>query len=132
MMLAELRRVRLYFKGSDNPTEDYMHKDQVAIYLEAKLQLHYQPGINPYNGNQTCVLWKVESEKLSDSTIYWHTTPGLDEKKSAGAPVSYFHRESRLWSHPECLEEERLARLEEERIEQQIEEGNGITVCISL
>jgi hypothetical protein len=125
MKASELRRVGLYFKGGDRPAEHFMHQDQVETFLKACLELHYQPGRNPYTGGKTSELWYVVSESISEPTQYWWTTLGLGKTRPAlGALVSSFSSNyTRLWTHPDLLKKEEQDALAENEAERRMELG---------
>lgn len=126
--VSELRGLTLYFKD-DSPlgwhkgATDWMHRDQVPLYIKAKLELHYSPGVNPHvkdRPNQTARLWKITEESfrleeddqtnrvldLSSPKAYWHTTPGLGigtsdtQIQEEGAHV-FMNNSDTLWAHPD-------------------------------
>jgi hypothetical protein len=108
MQVSELRRVQLFFRAHPNahPTEHFMHESQVEACIKAALELHFWPGINPYNKKKTSELWRIEVGKLMEPSIYWHTTPGLRlDIRVKGAAVSRWS-DTRAWSNPDLVKEE--------------------------
>jgi len=107
--VSELRQVAVSFQGNQMPTHYYMHKDDVALFLRATVELHYQPGKNPYNGASTALLWKVEVSDNYESSVKWWTTPGLGlgVVTLEGAETLNFYSISRVWTHPDLLEQEK-------------------------
>lgn len=91
-----------------------MLESEVVAFVQAKLELHYQPGINPYNQNDAAKAWRIEAAKLSHPCYFWHTSPGLDLEKARdtshgrGAEVMFWdwNLGRVLWRHPDCIAEE--------------------------
>ncbi len=117
MQVSELVRITMKFRGSENSTEHFMHRDQVSTFLSACLELHFHPGINPYTKGKTSELWEVCSAELAEPKAYWWSTVGLGKFASAkGAEVSSFHQNcKRLWAHPDLIRQERLQEEAENR-----------------
>lgn len=115
--VSELRLVRMYLKGNHIPTDHLMHQSQVDLFLKATLELHYQPGINPYNKLKTAELWYATVASVRGSNDWWWTKANLGIDKTAqGAAISYW-REERVWTHPELAAKELADHLEDMRIE---------------
>jgi hypothetical protein len=99
--VSELRLVRLYMKNRPNSYEYFMHQSQVEVFVKASLELHFEPGINPYNKVKTSEIWFITVSELQGSNAWWWTTIGLGiDKANQGASISYW-KESRVWTHPE-------------------------------
>jgi hypothetical protein len=80
--LPYLIKVRIYWEafekdGSRRFDDVIMFADQVTPYLNAKLELHHEPGVNPYNGNKCVRIRKIQATKLRSPEGYWHTQEGL-------------------------------------------------------
>lgn len=126
--ISQLRKVSLYFRqeGTTNyaglPTVHFIHESQLDVLLKATLELHYQPGFNPYSGFKAATLWEVRVEEFPGrSDTFWWTKPGLGKDKTqVGAEVLYHQTSRRVWVHPE------LEAHEKEMYDQEmLEEMNG-------
>lgn len=77
--ISQLRKVSLYFRqeGTTNyaglPTVHFIHESQLDVLLKATLELHYQPGFNPYSGFKAATLWEVRVEEFPgrSDTFWW-------------------------------------------------------------
>ena|SRR5271166_5419859 len=124
---SELREVILYYTADRKtilPHEQrhYMMESQVATFLQATLELHYQPGINPHNGNTAALLWEAKVGKLEQPVSYWWCVPGLHKNHDqAGAQISSFVHKS-LWVHPDLQVLLAQERADEERAEYESEQ----------
>lgn len=137
--ISELRQVVLYFRGAKpgRETIDWMHESQVETYIKAKVELHYEPGINPHvqelidsgresdpsflhanRSAKTSPVWHIDVRRffIMSSAACWHTTSGLgfhmteQEIQEKGAKVLHYDT-IRIWTHPEL---QRMEREEEE------------------
>ena len=115
--ISQLRIVKVWFRHEDggrrsDPAIHYMHQDEIDIFLEALVALHYSPGINPYNGGKTATLWEVRACVLEQATrSYWWSSPTLSSDHGVkGAQLNCdYVGEQRMWAHPELLEREAKA-----------------------
>lgn len=132
--ISELRVVRYRFQfGEDRWTQELMHVSQVQDFVKAKLELHWEPGVNPRkykmllqdgatpsqarNGSRAAVMWEIRVSRFDPKQAeeFWHTTPGLGQELSRdGARVlqTYKHDE-RVWAHPDLLADEKRAEEQE-------------------
>jgi len=80
-----------------------MHEDQLLAFITAKLELHYEPGKNPYTGLKTHPIWEIRLAKLGAPCSTWHTTPGLHVGRAKAAHVLDWNETHivPVWSHPD-------------------------------
>jgi hypothetical protein len=113
--MADFRRVSLFFKGGDTyhePNHHIVHKDDVERLIEACKELHYEPGINPYNHRRTSQVYCINVGKPIVHGPFWWSTPGLGKKQPESTGVSTIDwSEEHAWMSPEYAEE--LRRMEE-------------------
>lgn len=128
--ISELRVVEHSFKSS--PIEmrrNYMHESQVETFVKAMLELHFEPGVNPYvvkhkmltegmthqqasDASKVSVVWVINVITLSAREMwdgpYWWATPGLglDRSVEGAHLLSDYHTKKRLWAHPELVAKE--------------------------
>lgn len=119
--LSDYRQVEVLMLGPTGPgatRTQLVHKDHVARFKAAMLELHYAPGVNPHNGGATTPVGEIRVYTLRTTGPYWHTTPGLtDNGNPAGAVLIETDAVVDLWTHP-CLEaERRMAEARELAIE---------------
>ncbi len=117
--INELRRVSTYFFGSDRPSEKLMHESQVAVYIKAQIELHYERETNPHvdkwnaahpelarNTGGTARAKTINVGKFFDKAgPYWWTTPGMEDN-GTGAAVLLGWNDERYWAHPDVLAQE--------------------------
>lgn len=112
--VSELRLVATHYRGPERREPNFyvMHHSHVDDFVKAALELHYQPGINPHNGNACAVLESVYVDELRLEN-YWWATPGLN-RSSQGPKLRHLmvFGMNRVWAHPDKLEEEKQARIE--------------------
>lgn len=63
---------------SGAPTEHIVLASQVALFIEACKRLHFNPGVNPANGNETSRIWRLRVSELRAHGPYWWACPSLD------------------------------------------------------
>ncbi len=51
--------------------------EEIGKFIEASKQLHYYPGINPYNNQKTPKLKEILVSRLCTTGPFWWTAPGL-------------------------------------------------------
>lgn len=85
VLAADLRVVSLDFvKGA--PVEHIVLADELDMFIEACVRLHFNPGINPGNGCETSRIWRLRVSELAAYGPYWWAMPSLGECPSrAGA-----------------------------------------------
>lgn len=107
--IGKLVQVSTVIGGSpDNlakPTIHMMHENDVKLFIEATLNLHYEPGINPYNGEKTSTVWEIRSEPVRLRGKFWWTQPDLGKGGKDARGATLFgepNLPSKLeWRHPE-------------------------------
>lgn len=80
--LSEIRKVELSFRDS-SPSSYLIHVSEVATFVEATKRLHFNPGKNPHNGNETSKVYKITVGKLNFEGPYWWCGPDLGTKPGA-------------------------------------------------
>lgn len=86
-LVADIRVVSLHWVGG-SPTNYFVHKDEVAAFVEASRRLHFDPGVNPANGHKTSRIYQIDVEELLFDGPYWWTVPSLDGNDDpAGARI---------------------------------------------
>lgn len=104
--VSELRKINVYFRVGSHVTQTYIHASEVEKYVKCLAELHYEPGINPYNVEKTATISHVESCSLVFGE-YWHATPGLGKDKTQTAvSTGEFWKSERVWTNPDTLKEE--------------------------
>jgi hypothetical protein len=84
--LSEIRKVTLHWHDR-SPTSHLMHKDDVAMFVEASTRLHFDPGINPATGGKTSKIWQITVAELEFKEPYWWTMPCLGDGDRIGARI---------------------------------------------
>lgn len=77
-MDMSLRQVTLHWRKGE-PSTHIVSESDFAKFLEATLELHHDPGINPHNGGETSRVVKITSRSLRPDGPFWWTVPGLKE-----------------------------------------------------
>lgn len=99
-----LVRVRLYMDRNNpyNATEHITEGGLDALHLvNASLELHYDPGVNPHNGKSAAPVWKITVSQLRKDGPYWWSTPGLQHNYDPnGATLYAWSQEKVLWERP--------------------------------
>jgi len=107
--IAKLVLVRLHWRPKYDKaytTQDMMlETEAVVAYITAKLELNFEPGIDPHNGRQMDPIWMIEILKLDQPSPYWHTTTGLQCIANGGAKVLKWNEAHSqiIWQHPQCI-----------------------------
>lgn len=81
----KLRKVILKYEGGKT-SEELMLEGDVEKFVEASIQLHHDPGVNPHNGEKAAKVETICVQKIRASGPFWWTTPGLkknDDPKGA-------------------------------------------------
>ncbi|QIG68103.1 hypothetical protein EVB55_168 [Rhizobium phage RHph_Y68] len=101
MLLSDLREVVLHFLNGGSRETDIIHKDDVAAYVQAKIELHFNPGINPGTKEKTSELASIRVGEFKNEGAFWHTTPGLGEDRLAkGAQCFHAWGSKLVWKNP--------------------------------
>lgn len=84
VVATDIRVVSLDFR-SGSTTEHMVLAEQLEVFLEACKSLHFKPGINPHNGNETSHIWRLRVAELKASGPYWwaQTRLGTDADPDA-------------------------------------------------
>lgn len=100
---VDLARVRTYMVAQDEPATDrIMSEREMDKYVQATLQLHYQPGINPHTGAKVEKAAKITVSRLEAKGPFWWTTPGLESNDDYdGATLFDWGSEHDIWVRPE-------------------------------
>jgi hypothetical protein len=102
-----LYRIRL-FLGADGPPPAapsyetyYLVQSQIVGFVTASLQLHYNPGVNPYSEEDAAPLEAIAVASFTDDGPYWWTTPGLGTDPGVtGAMMLSPINEAAIWKRP--------------------------------
>ena len=73
---ADLRVLTLDFRKG-TPTQHIVLASQLDAIIEASKRLHFEPGVNPANGNQNSRIWRLRVAELNAYGPYWWSTPDL-------------------------------------------------------
>ena len=109
--IADFRRVTLTFRHENgcSLSSHVVHKDEVDRLIEASKSLHYDPGVNPYNGGKTSQIIMISVAEPYITGPYWWSTPGLGKTKDESSGASLINWSDRhVWLSPEYEEELRL------------------------
>lgn len=110
--LSDFRQVEVLMLGPAGPGRErthLVHKDHVARFMAATLELHHAPGINPHNGGATTPVGEIRVYTLRAAGPYWHTTPGLKGNGDAAGALTFETDELvDAWTSP-ALDAERRA-----------------------
>lgn len=95
--IADLRLIILTYE--DGLEEDrFVHKNSVDKFVEASMELHYQPGINPHNGGRAGKITRISVAKPDISGPYWWSTPGLQQNYDPeGVPIIDWYDSDVIW-----------------------------------
>lgn len=87
-------------------TTYYMHKSQVEEFVAAQIKLHFEPGVNPYNGNVTAGLWAIWVKDLNfnEPKSFWWCSRNLEG--TDGAKIIDLNWGARVFAHPDLLSQE--------------------------
>lgn len=97
--LSQIRRVTVHY-AEGSPFEQLpsylIPEREVAKFVEATKRLHFDPGVNPHNRQQTRKIWKITVARLQLMGPFWWTTPNLQENDDpAGAhTIDSYHEET--------------------------------------
>lgn len=83
------------------------HESHVAGFVAAQIELHHEPGVNPFNGNKTTPIWRIETAPFTACGPYWWTTPGLAREKpctNGTILLNTQHSRRLIWEHPALAE----------------------------
>lgn len=61
------------------PTEHIVLASELTMFVEACKRLHFSPGVNPANGNETARIWRLRVSDLMAHGPYWWAQPGLGD-----------------------------------------------------
>ncbi|HSX42007.1 MAG TPA: hypothetical protein VLE93_01515 [Candidatus Saccharimonadales bacterium] len=73
---------------TDN-TEHIVAEADLLTFLTATLQLHYEPGKNPHNGNGAAEVQYITIAALRPSGPYWWATPGLQNNYDDRGAITF-------------------------------------------
>lgn len=101
--------VSVYFRGDVKPHCFIVFNKDLKKFIDATLELHYKPGINPHvkHDGKEKVEKPVEAIKLTTQEIYpkcpyWWSTPGLQKNDDPnGATIWDWSTETTVWERPE-------------------------------
>lgn len=78
VLAIDLRVVTMDFVDA-TPTEHIVLADELDMFIEACKRLHFNPGVNPANGNETAKIWRLRVADLNAHGPYWWAQPGLGD-----------------------------------------------------
>lgn len=78
VLATDLRVVTMDFVGGSS-TEHIVLADELDMLIEACKRLHFNPGVNPANGNETAKIWRLRVADLNAHGPYWWAQPGLGD-----------------------------------------------------
>lgn len=88
-------QVTLFYEG-DDPTkggtrraEHIIGIDDLQKFLQASLELHFEPGCNPHNGREATPVQAIALKLLVRSGPYWWATPGLQNNGDPHGAITY-------------------------------------------
>lgn len=90
------------FVENEKPTTHIVAEHQLAAFLTATLQLHYDPGINPGNGTKAAEALCITATKLKTKGPFWWTVPGLKREDAQNGAIifSWETTPTILWTRP--------------------------------
>lgn len=98
---SDLRVVSLDFH-SGSTTEHIVLSAHVDRLVAASKRLHFRPGVNPHNGNETSRIWRIRVSELRANGPYWWATPNLNENGDpAGAFIIQPSIAKTVWQDPD-------------------------------
>ena len=83
-LAKELRVVFLDFQGG-SVAEHIVHEREVDAIVAASIRLHYDPGMNPHNGETAARIWRIRCADFRARGPYWWTERELGILPSEGA-----------------------------------------------
>lgn len=103
--LRDFRGIEITWRETAYPGETDMHivhKDHVARFVAAKVELHGTPGINPHNRGATRAIATIRVHAFEAVGPYWHSTPGLAKNGDPAGAVEFRPQcGAYAWIHPE-------------------------------
>jgi hypothetical protein len=106
--LNQFRCVRVTSLDGRSDSEYVVHESQVATFIEAQKNLHFEPGVNPHTGGVTQRIGRIQVLSYKAQKPRWWSTPDLMENDDpAGATVFETEIDGEdAWVHPEVLRRE--------------------------
>lgn len=98
MPISEFRLVHVHFKDREQHNTHLMHATQVDRFIQATVELHHSPGINPANNNKTLPISEISAYNIRSAGPYWWTTPGLAIDPAAGATTMDTDHRTHRWT----------------------------------
>lgn len=85
--LSHFRLVQVHFEGQAGIVTHVVHASEVRRLLDALVELHHFPGINPHNGNPAARISEINVFFFKAGGPFWWSTPGLGTRQEMGATV---------------------------------------------
>jgi hypothetical protein len=85
----------------EDSTGHIVSKGDLAKFVEAALELHFEPGINPHSNENAAPVQYITVDALQPTGPYWWSTPGLqgnDDRR--GATVWQWLSTTLVWVRP--------------------------------
>lgn len=99
--IGKFRKVILHFEGGST-SEYIVHQGDFRKLIKATLQLHFDPGTNPYSMGETAKVIKITAQTLKAKGPYWWSTPGLDDNPFGAVLWEWSPSEPKtIWKRPE-------------------------------
>ncbi|MBL4849006.1 MAG: hypothetical protein JKY65_26070 [Planctomycetes bacterium] len=77
--LSELRLVEWELEGASEPRRELVPSDDVDQLCAAIKALHFEPGVNPHNGEPAARLVRLSVGEGGLEAGYWWTAPTLQD-----------------------------------------------------
>jgi hypothetical protein len=87
------------FEG-DSQESVLLRPRDVLPYVQAVLKLHFDPGINPYDGERAAVALDVRVGVLRPAGPYWWTSPTLEENDPHAVRIWDASNDRVVWTNP--------------------------------
>jgi len=81
--------VSAYFENSKKPNTNIVTSDDLNKLVTATLQLHSNPGINPYSKKRAERVIKITLRSLKSEGPFWWSTPGLKNTLLSRGAIIY-------------------------------------------
>lgn len=86
VLAADLRVVTMDYRNGA-PTSNIILAEHLDTFVEACKRLHFKPGVNPANGNETARIWRIRVSHLMAHGPYWWSTPNLGQNGQPGGAL---------------------------------------------
>lgn len=117
--ITAISKIERHWVGGES-TIDFVPEAEVARYVEACIQLHHTPGINPHTGGEARKIWKIVAHDMDVRGPFWWSTPDLQKNSDPnGARIIDWPLSRELFVDKDSADYQEMLRIELEDIEEQ-------------